>query len=327
MAEILLNTNSPVKLKVFWRGQPQDADSNPIVKIYDITEDPAITPAILPGQLLQTITSTKVETDQGVYEAYPPLSLTTRNRTLKFLWQYDIGGESITKEHLVFCVTPYCDITQAIGDLGFGVDPSDPNHKTYDEILAAERYARKIIENYTGQNFYLYDDVQTVYGSGSDVLPLPYKLNTLHELYQNDILLEDTINNVYNWGYNAQISESGFGIRVNRANMLDNTVYTANGMVPPSINYSGSGMFFKDYTYRVQGRYGWEKVPDEIEIACVELMRDYFSSDKMWRNKYFKNVKTFDWNFEYNGDSFMGTGNLYVDKLLDAYVLTQMVVI
>jgi hypothetical protein len=327
MAEILLNTNSPVKLKVFWRGQPQDADSNPIVKIYDITEDPAITPAILPGQLLQTITSTKVETDQGVYEAYPPLSLTTRNRTLKFLWQYDIGGESITKEHLVFCVTPYCDITQAVDELGFGVDPSDPNHKTYDEILAAEKYARKIIENYTGQNFYLYDDVQTVYGSGSDVLPLPYKLNTLHELYQNDILLEDTINNVSNWGYDVQISESGFGLRVNRANMLDNTVYTANGMVPPSINYSGGGMFVKDYTYRVQGRYGWDKVPDEVEIACIELMRDYFSRDKMWRNKYVKNVKTFDWNFEYNGDSFVGTGNMYVDKLLDAFVLTQMVVI
>jgi hypothetical protein len=327
MAEILLNTNSPVKLKVFWRGQPQDADSNPIVKIYDITEDPAITPAILPGQLLQTITSTKVETDQGVYEAYPPLSLTTRNRTLKFLWQYDIGGESITKEHLVFCVTPYCDITQAVDELGFGVDASDPNHKTYDEILAAEKYARKIIENYTGQNFYLYDDVQTVYGSGSDVLPLPYKLNTLHELYQNDILLEDTINNVSNWGYDVQISESGFGLRVNRANMLDNTVYTANGMVPPSINYSGGGMFVKDYTYRVQGRYGWDKVPDEIEIACIELMRDYFSRDKMWRNKYVKNVKTFDWNFEYNGDSFVGTGNMYVDKLLDAFVLTQMVVI
>lgn len=327
MAEILLNTNSPVKLKVFWRGQPQDADSNPIVKIYDITEDPAITPAILPGQLLQTITSTKVETDQGVYEAYPPLSLTTRNRTLKFLWQYDIGGENITKEHLVFCVTPYCDITQAVDELGFGVDPSDPNHKTYDEILAAEKYARKIIENYTGQNFYLYDDVQTVYGSGSDVLPLPYKLNTLHELYQNDILLEDTINNVSNWGYDVQISESGFGLRVNRANMLDNTVYTANGMVPPSINYSGGGMFVKDYAYRVQGRYGWDKVPDEVEIACIELMRDYFSRDKMWRNKYVKNVKTFDWNFEYNGDSFVGTGNMYVDKLLDAFVLTQMVVI
>jgi hypothetical protein len=327
MAEILLNTNSPVKLKVFWRGQPQDADSNPIVKIYDITEDPAITPAILPGQLLQTITSTKVETDQGVYEAYPPLSLTTRNRTLKFLWQYDIGGESITKEHLVFCVTPYCDITQAADELGFGVDASDPNHKTYDEILAAEKYARKIIENYTGQNFYLYDDVKTVYGSGSDVLPLPHKLNTLHELYQNDILLEDTINNVSNWGYDVQISESGFGLRVNRANMLDNTVYTANGMVPPSINYSGGGMFVKDYTYRVQGRYGWDKVPDEVEIACIELMRDYFSRDKMWRNKYVKNVKTFDWNFEYNGDSFVGTGNMYVDKLLEAFVLTQMVVI
>ena len=87
MAEILLNTNSPVKLKIFWKGQPHDADANPVVKIYDVTEDPAITPSIEPGQLLRTISSTKVETDEGVYEAYPPLDLTTRNRTLKFLWR------------------------------------------------------------------------------------------------------------------------------------------------------------------------------------------------------------------------------------------------
>jgi hypothetical protein len=30
-----------------------------------------------------------------------------------------------------------------------------------------------------------------------------------------------------------EISESGYGIRINRAGMLDNTVYVANGMVPP----------------------------------------------------------------------------------------------
>jgi hypothetical protein len=327
MAEVLINTNSPVGLKVFWKGQPYTPDSNPIVKIYDITEDPAITPAVLVGQLLATITSTKVEVDEGSYEAHPPLSLTTRNRTLKFVWQYDIEGESITKEMKVFIVTPYADLTNACNCLGFGSDPSDPNHKTYRELMAAERYARKIIESYTGQNFYLYDDVQTVYGAGSDVLPLPYKLNSLHELYQNDILLEDTINNVSNWNYDVQISESGFGLRVNRASMLDNTVYTANGMVPPSINYSGGGVFLKDHTYRVQGRYGWGEVPDAVELACIELMRDYFSRDKMWRNKYVKNIKTFDWNFEYNGESFVGTGNLYVDRLLDDYVLTQMVVI
>ena len=324
MAEILLNTNSPVRLKVFWRGQPTSADTNPIVKIYDITEDPAVIPAIPPGQLLQTITSTKIETDEGVYEAYPPLSLTQRNRTLKFLWQYDINGESITKEHLVFCVTPYCDITQAAEDMGLGLDSSDPNYKTYFELLAAEKYARKQIEQYTGQKFYLYDDLYLVYGYDSDVLPLPAKIYDLHELYARDILLLDTLNNINNWNYPVEISESGYGIKINRAGLLDNTVYTANGMIPPSI-HDYSGVFQSGIPYKVQGRFGWDRVPDEVELACVELMKDYFSKDIIWRNKYVKNISTFDWDFEYTGDAYTGTGNLYADNLLADYVLTSKV--
>jgi hypothetical protein len=327
MAEVLLNTNSPVRLKIYWKGQPSDADSNPIVKIYDVTEDPAISPNISPTSLLQTITSTRVETDEGVYEAYPPLSLTTRNRTLKFLWQYDIDGESITKEEKVFCVTPYTDITQAQYYLGFGSDPSDPNYKTYDEILAAEKYARSIIEDYTGQKFYTYDDSYTVYGSGADLLPLPYRINSLHELYQNDILLEDTINSVSNWTFDVMIAESGYALRVNRADVLDNTVYTANGLVPPSINDRGYGAFIKNYSYRVQGKFGWESVPDEVEQACLQLMGHYFDKDRYWKDQYLKSVQTFDWKFEYTSDISRGTGCAYADKLLSSYVLNQMVVI
>jgi hypothetical protein len=108
--------------------------------------------------------------------------------------------------------------------------------------------------------------------------------------------------------------------------MIDNTVYTANGMIPPTIN-DMSEVFSKNSVYRVQGRYGWDTVPGDVELACIELMRDYFSKDKEWRNKYIKNIQTFDWNLEYNGDSFSGTGNVYVDQLLETYVLTQMVVI
>lgn len=327
MAEILLNTNSPVRLKIFWKGQPHDADSLPIVKIYDVTEDPSIIPAIPAGQILQTITSTKVDSDAGVYEAYPPLPLTQRNRTLKFVWQYDVNGENITKEHRVFCVTPYCDITQAGYELGLGSDPSDPNYKSYDEILAAEKYARKVIENYTGQSFYLYDDLHIVYGDGSDSLRLPFKINSLHELYENDLLLVDKINNIDNWNYSVQISETGFGVRINRADMVDNTVYVANGMVPPSINYSHDGVFKSGSVYRVQGKFGWDYVPDEVELACIELMRDYFSKDKVWRNKYLHSIQSFDWHFEYNQESYRGTGNVYVDQILLPYVLTQMVVI
>jgi hypothetical protein len=325
--EILVGTNSPVKHKVYWKGSPRNADSLPTVKVYDITEDPAVSPPINPGTLVGTLTPTQLETDIGVYEVYPSHALTNRNKQLKLVWEYSVEGTTISKEHKLFVVTPYVDITQAGDVLGLGSDPSDPRYKSYFEIAEAERYARKVIENYTGQAFSLYDDVHTVYGAGADVLPLPFKLADLHELYENDILLLDNINNVNNWNYDTLISESGFGIRVNRANMLDNTVYVANGLVPPSINYSTNGAFGKDSVYRVAGRYGWEQVPDEVELAAIELMKDYFSKDKAWRDKYIKNISTFDWKFEYNAETYRGTGNVYVDQILLPYVINQMVVI
>ena len=324
--EILIGSNSPINHKIFWKGSLTDADSLPQVDIYDVTEDPVVTPAIDPETYITRIYSEKSETDPGTYNLYLPLTLTDRKRNLKLIWRYNIEATPVTKTHNVFVTQPYADIAQAMDSIGISSDASDPNYKTYAELCAAERWARKVIENYTGQQFYLYDDLHTVYGAGTDVLPLPYKLNSLHELYENDILLLDTINNIDNWYYTVQVSETGFGVRINKSAMLDNTVYTANGMVPPTIN-DMTGVFVKNNVYRVQGRYGWETVPDDIELACIELMKDYFSKDKEWRNKYIKNIQSFDWNFEYTSDTFTGTGNAYVDQILDTYVLTQMVVI
>jgi len=327
MAEVYVNSVPVIRNKVYWRGVPTDANSLPTVKVYDITEDPAISPTISSNTLLTTLTSVKSEVDPGTYEVYLPQSYTTRNRSLRLVWESPVGSDVVTNVHKIFVTTPYADIAQAADAIGISSDQSDPDYKSYDDLSAAEKWARKVIESYTGQEFFLYDDVYMIYGTGSDTLPLPYKIDTLHELYQNDILLVDTINEIDNWNYPVQISESGFGLRINRAGMLDNTVYTANGMVPPTINDNYNGAFSNGFAYRVQGRFGWESVPDEIELACIELMKDYFSNDKNWRNKYIKNIQTFDWNFEYNSDTFTGTGNAYVDQLLDAYVLTQMVVI
>jgi hypothetical protein len=238
-----------------------------------------------------------------------------------------VSSVSTEKNHKIYVQTPYTDLSQAIDSLGLGSDFSDPNSKSYAELCSAEKYARKLIEAYTKQQFFLYDDVQIAYGSGSDVLPLPYKITTLYKLHQNDILLLDTINSINNWNYDTIISESGFGIRINRATMLDNTVYTANGMVPPPINDNYNGVFANGSTYRVQGKFGWKDIPDEVDLACIELMKDYFSKDKIWRNKYIKSIQTFDWRFEYNSGTYSGTGNLYADQLLLPYVTNQMVVI
>ena len=324
--EILVGTNSPIKHRVFWKGESVYADSLPVVDLYDITEEDQVNPATTPGTLIYSATADQSETDIGVYNFYPDLTVTESIKKLRAEWSYMIEGTPVLKRHEVFVVQPYVDISQAVDALGLGSDHSDPNHKTYQELIDAERYARKMIENYTQQKFYLYDDNNVVYGAGTDILPLSNKIHDIHEIYVNDLLLIDAINNINNWGIPVQPTESGFGVRVNRTNMLDNSVYTANGMVPPTIN-DYAGVFNKDARYTVSGRYGWSQVPDEVELACIELMRDYFSKDKVWRNKYIKSISTFDWQFDFNSATFSGTGNNYVDQLLLPYVTNKMVLI
>ena len=323
MAEILLNSQSPVTHQVFWNGEITVLDTAPTVKLYDITIDPAINPAINPNTPLQLLTSVADENNPGTYITYVPYQYTNRNRTLRLEWYYTIGSTNVTRSDEVYVVTPYVDFNH-VQDLGFSVDSSDPNYKSYKELIRAERYARKQIEQYTGQNFYLYDDLYVVYGYGSDVLPLPAKLNTLHELYANDSLLLDNLNNINNLNYDVIIAESGYGIRIDRSSIVDNTVYVANGMVPPSI-YDVNGVFQTNVPYKVQGKFGWEKVPDEVELAGIELMKDYFAKDQVWRNKYIKNISTFDWDFEYTSEAYAGTGNAYADRLLADYVMVSKV--
>ena len=323
MAEILINSQAPVTHQVFWNGDVTTPDTTPIVKLYDVTIDPAISPAINPATVIQTLTSVADENNPGTYIVYVPYQYTNRNRTLRLRWEYTIGINNVIREDEVYVVTPYVDFNH-VQDLGFSTDSSDPQYKSYKELLRAERYARKQIEQYTGQKFYLYDDVYTINGYDADVLPLPAKIYSLHELYANDVLLLDNINNIDNWNYPVEITTTGYGIRINRAGLIDNTVYTANGMIPPSI-HDGSGVFRNSVSYQVQGRFGWERVPDAVELAAIELMKDYFAKDTVWRNKYIKNISTFDWDFEYTSEAYAGTGNAYADRLLADYVMVSKV--
>jgi hypothetical protein len=89
-------------------------------------------------------------------------------------------------------------------------DASDPNYKTYHELQMAEKYARKLIEHLYKSKFSIYMMMYVVLWVWIQIyLPLPFKIYKLHELYANDILLVDNINEINNWNYNAEISETG----------------------------------------------------------------------------------------------------------------------
>jgi len=327
MAEIYKDQTSPIKTKIFWAGEIVNADDDLVTAtIYDITEDNTINPTVDPNTPIIELEATKIETDDGSYQIVIPLEYCRRNRKFKIVWSYEIDGNEGSHTYFTDVVTPYANLSDVWEDLNLGTDPSDPNYKTYHEIQMAEKYARKLIEIYTAQFFYLYDESQIVYGSGSDILPLPFKINSIHELYENDVLLVDNINSINNWIYNPIVSESGFGIRVNRQDLVDDIIYTSNGLIPPSINGNGSGgAFKKDYRYAVQGRFGYSSVPDNVEEACIILIQQFFEKDSAWRNKYVKSISAFDWKFDYMEDAHRGTGNLYADQLLQPYVITGMV--
>ena len=328
MAEIYIDQTSPIKTKIYWAGEIVDADNDVVTAtVYDITRDPTLSPLINPDLPLFTLSASKLETDEGTYQIVIPFNYCNRNRKFKIVWNYEILGVDASHVYYTDVVTPYANIAEVLDNLNIGTDASDPNYKTYQELQMAEKYARKLIEEFTSQTFSLSNETQIVYGLGTDILALPVRIEEIHSLSENDVVLVDNINESSNWLYTPIISESNFGIRVNRQSIMDSTVYTANGLVPPTITdgyYYGA--FKQGFRYTVQGKFGWPSVPDNVQEACIVLMQQFFDKDTAWRNKYVKNVSAFDWRFEYSEDAYRGTGNLYADQLLSPYVITAMMV-
>ena len=211
MAEIYVNSNSPIRTKIYWEGELASPTGNVTAKVYDITQNPAN--VISSTNLLLTLTATPVETDSGTYQVVLPFSYSAYPRKLKLVWEYVVTGSTVgTHTTYVNVVTPYISINEQIDELNFGADPSDPSYKNYADLQMAERYARKLVEEYTQQQFYLYPYTKTIYGDESDTLPLSSKINRIYQIYSNAILLVDKLStpNVNNWLYDPIISETGF---------------------------------------------------------------------------------------------------------------------
>lgn len=327
MAEIYKNSNDPIRVKAFWKGEIARSSSSVSAIVYDITNDPTIVPPINPNSQVGIFTAVEDEVNPGTYYINLPTYLTARNKKLKIVWQVVVGTQAELITTYCDVITPYVSIYEAIDDLGLGSDPSDPLFKSYHDLQMAEKYARKTIESHTKQKFYLHDDIFSVAGNDSGFLTLPKKINTLHKLYENDNLWVNNLSNINNLGYVVEPVTSGFGIKINQSSILNNDVYIANGMVPPSIHDSSPNVFKRNKIYKVEARFGWESVPDSVEQAAIELMRTYFARDRVWRDQYVKKMSTTDWDFEYSSQVFSGTGSAYADKLLQDYVVTQMVVV
>lgn len=295
MPEIYRGTSDLVELRVYRDGVQVAADALPTVTV--------------------TRNGTVVATGTATADGLPPrytfrlgLGLTNTEGSLRVDWTYTLDGATGTKSEVVEVVTPYVtidEIREAYPQLA---------NKSYDELRDMERRVRTTINSYTNQSFGSVTGTVRVYGMDRDILPLGRRIYRLDSIAVNGTPVDLA-------AVPITINESGYAILHSRQHLTSDI---KKDIVFPNI----SNQYFRYSTvYEITGAFGWESVPADINLAAKMLIGDYFCNDSNWRNKGISSVRAADWRFEFGDQAFAGTGNLDVDRILDAYRPFDMVII
>lgn len=246
---------------------------------------------------LVLVTATAEEPSPGNYRYRIPQSFTSYDRTIAVLWTYSINGAPFVKRDVLEVVTPYVSVEEIYNAYPQLAD------KSQDEVKEMERQVRTIINSYTGQYFGLLQDTITVnYWPGSS-LNIGKRVVAITNVEMHprptEFINPTTFFRVD--GYGAL----WFDVKAD--------VY--------KIRNRGA------VQYKITGLFGWEYVPNDINVAALMLIKDYYCSDNEWRQKGIQAVTAGDWRLDYSALAHAGTGNLDVDRILNAYRSTTMVII
>ena len=308
--ELYTNRTQRIYLDIYVDDELTSVNVLPSVNIYDNITDTLIVSGTAKAEI-----DNEGHYSYEIRDDYLPV-----DREIKAVWTYSVQGNTMTTVDTYSAITPYISISDIYTKLHFGREEGDTNYVPYHEVQQAEKFARFMIENYTGMTFGKKESVITAYGQDADVLFLGEKIISIHSLKENGKTVIDNINNINNFGYPVEITETGFSIRI----VSDEDINEGGGK---DIVYPLMGSFYNGYRYEVRGIFGWRGVPEKVQTAALMLMKDYFSKDHIWRTRYVNNVSFGDTDMEFSKLAFRGTGNFYVDKLLDEFKSTNMAVI
>lgn len=252
-------------------------------------------------------TTTAVST--GKYE-YP---LTTADNSVqgmyKAVWTYDVQSVTNYKTDHYEVVVGYTSAQEVRDEF------PDLSSKSNLEIYRKEKLARRTINVYCNQSFDFEADVtKVVWGQNENKLFLPRRLFELNSVKIDG--LDDVTSEVepYQDYWLSAYSEAnpGFFRDVKR------------GILEPS-------RFFIDNTkYYVDGNWGWQFVPENIHLACMMLINEYFCDDTILRDhgvmwSTFGDREIRFQRSDKDGSLYLGTvGNYTIDMLLSEYTYVDM---
>ena len=213
------------------------------------------------------------------------------------------------------------------------------------DIAEAKQYeaiARAIINAITGGFLYERQTIETV-GMGNDYLSVPFRLNKIVKVYENDILVYDLYpSDPENWqnireyfitadrGAISVAVDSAFGYNriqskpvTPRQSASDSfTLYNTNDSPNIIQNQIGSPMFPSGFDYVVEVETGWPVIPNDIKQATKLLINDLKCNNIPYMNAYIREYESDQFNLKFERDIFLSdkTGNRIVDRILSAYV-------
>lgn len=178
-----------------------------------------------------------------------------------------------------------------------------------------EKKARLSLNSYIGDNFYKEKRTLTVFGQNADIVTTPSPIQRIDKIYEDDLLVYERDNSTYQLDFPLEIDSSKTRIKI-----LNSSINNKEILEFPKFSvFYYEGIFRKDFAYKIDGIWGWEYIPADIELATALLVEDYLCNDSNIRNKNIAELSNDSYDIKYASDFSTGTGNLLVDNLIAKY--------
>ena len=196
--ELYTGITQKIYLDIYKDGELAAADSNPVVVIYDGETD---------VQLFSGFGLPELD-DEGHYGFSLLDNYVMNDKLIKAVWTYSVGSNPMTTVNYYSVVTPYISISEAYTRLHLGREEGDERYTPFHDMAEAERFARFMIENYTGVKFGRYEKTITAYGQDADILYLGDRIISFTKLTENTKVVIDKTANVNVFSFNVDITDT-----------------------------------------------------------------------------------------------------------------------
>lgn len=193
----------------------------------------------------------------------------------------------------------------------------------FDLLRKLEKKARLSLNSFIGDNFYKEKKTFTVFGQNADIITTPIPIQRIDKIYEDDLLVYERDNSTYQLDFPLEIDSSKTRIKI-----LNSSINNKEILEFPKFSiFYYEGIFRKDFAYKIDGIWGWEYIPSDIELATALIVEDYLCNDFNIRNKNIAELSNDAYDIKYASDFSTGTGNLIVDNLIAKYKEARYMVI